>query len=77
MTEEKKPPPIHVETIVATIAPVLKFLLPMVAIFVGSATYICYKVAIFGNELFSYKAKVSSSQSKTLWLYNERASISQ
>ena len=51
--------------------------LPMIAIFVGSATYICYKVAIFGNELFSYKAKVSASQSKTLWLYNERASISQ
>ncbi len=51
--------------------------LPMVVIFVGSTTYICYKVAIFGNELFSYKAKVSASQSKTLWLYNERASISQ
>jgi hypothetical protein len=32
--------------------------LPMIAIFVGSTT--------FGNELFSYKAKVSSSQSKTL-----------
>ena len=49
----------------------------MVAIFVDSATYICYKVAIFGNDLSSYKAKVSSSQSKILWLYNERASISQ
>ncbi len=25
--------------------------LPMVTIFVDSATYVCYKVAIFGNDL--------------------------
>ena len=49
----------------------------IVVIFTDFTTYICYKVAIFGNDLSSYKAKVSSSQSKILWLYNERASISQ